>query len=177
MMLNQLLTKLQEKFEVSSVYGTEPSLRFLTISREHALALISHLRDEQGFVHMVLLTAVDRIEINQFQLTYLLHNPESKMDIGIRVPINREEATMDSAHDLWPTISTYQRELREMFGIRFPGSPGIDDDFILEGWQGPPPYRRDFDTLKFSQSFYPQREGRSTHDPASYMKEKLYPNE
>jgi hypothetical protein len=83
---------------------------------------------------------------------------------------------MDSIHDLWPTAATYQSELREMFGIDFPGSPGVDDDFILEGWDAAPPYRRDFDTLEYSRATYREREGRVTHDPAAHMKQQLYPD-
>jgi NADH-quinone oxidoreductase subunit C len=82
---------------------------------------------------------------------------------------------METIHDLWPTAATYQRELREMFGIQFPGSPGVNDDFILEGWTGMPPYRRDFDTKRFSEENYNHRPGRETRDPANYMKQQLYP--
>lgn len=176
-MLDQIISGLKNKYQPIGVYGSEPSLRFITLSKEHALKAIKCLKEDGGYHHLVLLTAVDYIEQGKFQLTYLLHNPSDKTDIGVRVMIDRENATMESAHELWPTIATYQRELREMFGIQFPGSPGVDDDFILEGWTNTPPYRREFDTKEFAESFYPQREGRATHDPAAYMKEKLYPNE
>ena len=176
-MFEQLISSLKEHFTVTQVSGSEPLLRFVTVPKEQALQAVQYLLEKQGYKHLVLLTAVDYIEQGQFQLTYLLHNPENRTDIGVRVLIDRENATMDTAHELWPTVATYQRELREMFGISFPGSPGVDDDFILEGWHGKPPYRRDFDTKAFAESFFPQREGRETNDPATFMKEKLYPNE
>jgi len=66
--------------------------------------------------------------------------------------------------------------LREMFGIDFPDSPRVNEDFILEGWRDIPPYRRDFDTKAFSDKFYKQRPGRKTNDPEKYMKDKLYPD-
>jgi NADH-quinone oxidoreductase subunit C len=176
-MFDQLIIAFKERFSLTDISGTEPGLRFITVPKGQALAAVRFLLEEHGYRHLVLLTAVDYLEQGVFQLTYLLHNPENKSDIGIRTRIERDYATMESAHELWPTMATYQRELREMFGISFPGSPGVDDDFILEGWQGMPPYRRDFDTKVFAESFYPQREGRETHDPATYMKEKLYPNE
>ena len=96
-------------------------------------------------------------------------------DIGVRLMLPRDGASMDSIHDLWPTAATYQRELREMFGIDFPGSPRVDEDFILEGWVDIPPYRREFDTLKYAEETYLERSGRETHDPAEHMKQKLYP--
>lgn len=176
-MFDQIISSIKEQFTVTHIRSTEPRLIFVTVTKEQALHVVSFLLQKQGFKHLVLLTAVDYIEQGQFQLTYLMHNPEKIIDIGVRVLIDRENATMESAHELWPTIATYQRELREMFGISFPGSPGVDDDFILEGWKGLPPYRRDFDTKAFAESFFPQREGRSTNDPATFMKEKLYPNE
>lgn len=176
-MFDQTIAAVKEHFLLTEVSGTEPSLRFITLPKEQTVQALRFLLEQHGYRHLVLLTAVDYLEQGKFQLTYLLHNPDTLTDLGVRTLIDRDGATMESAHDLWPTIATYQRELREMFGISFPGSPGVDDDFILEGWQGMPPYRRDFDTKVFAESFYPQREGRETHDPATYMKEKLYPNE
>jgi NADH-quinone oxidoreductase subunit C len=91
--------------------------------------------------------------------------------------IDRTEATMTSAHHLWKQIATYQRELKEMYGIDFPGSPGLNESFILEGWDNIPPMRRDFDTKKYAaETFFP-RERPKTNDPGEYMKSKLYPNE
>jgi NADH-quinone oxidoreductase subunit C len=92
------------------------------------------------------------------------------------VEISRKEPEMITLHHLWKQVSAYERELKEMFGIRFPGSPRQHESFVLEGWQEIPPMRRDFDTLKYSiETFFP-RPGRQTHDPKTYMRNKLYPN-
>jgi NADH-quinone oxidoreductase subunit C len=156
-----------------------PDLGFVTLSAEHLRPLLVHLRDAEGFTHLVLLTAVDWLEEGQFQLTYLLSNREKGCDLGVRVMIERPTdalVSMESIHDLWPTAETYQRELREMFGIDFPDSPRVDEAFILEGWIDKPPYRRDFDTMKFAEENFKQRPGRETQDPAHYMKQQLYPD-
>jgi NADH-quinone oxidoreductase subunit C len=63
-----------------------------------------------------------------------------------------------------------------MFGIDFPDSPGVEEEFILEGWTGIPPYRRDFDTLKYSDETFAPRPGRETRDPSEHMKDELYPD-
>lgn len=161
-------------------------LAFVTVAPEAARHLILDLRDRFGFTHLVLLTAVDYIEEGKFLLTYLLHNYELHHDIGVQVPIGREAdatagaasaARMESIHDLWAQAGTYQRELKEMFGIDFPGSPRIDEPFILEGWEEVPPMRREFDTKRYSETTYFPRPGRSTNDPADYMRQKLYPKE
>ncbi len=179
MSLSDLYNRLSAEHPLGELTEQRQDLGFVTVPKEHLRHLLLQLRNDEGFTHLVLLTAVDWIEDGQFQLTYLLSNREKACDIGVRVMIERPEdglATMDSIHDIWPTAETYQRELREMFGIDFPGSPRINDDFILEGWIDKPPYRRDFDTLKFSQENFRHRPGRETQDPEQYMKEQLYPD-
>jgi NADH-quinone oxidoreductase subunit C len=174
--MQSLYANLKQLFALGEFTAQRPDLAFVSVSREQLRPLLLHLRDREGFTHLVLLTAVDWIEDGQFQLTYLLNDRARARDIGVRLMLPRDAARMDSIHDLWPTAATYQRELREMFGIDFPGSPRVDEDFILEGWADLPPYRRDFDTLQYAHEAYAERPGRETRDPAGHMKEKLYPD-
>ncbi len=175
--MQALYTKLKKKFTLGKMTEQRENLAFITISQRQLRPLLMHLRDQEGFTHLILLTAVDWIEEKKFQLTYLLSNRSQNIDLGLRVMLARNKPTMDSIHDIWITAATYQRELREMFGIDFPDSPGVNDDFILEGWNDIPPYRRDFDTLKFSQQNFSHQSGRETKDPATHMKQQLYPDE
>ena len=176
MTVRNLYTQLKDRFQLGEMNERRPNLAFITVPREQLRSLLLHLRDQEGFTHLVLLTAVDWLEDATFQLTYLLNNRLACRDLGVRVMLPRDGASMESIHDLWPTAATYQRELREMFGIEFPDSPRVDEDFILEGWIRTPPYRRDFDTLKYSDEVFAPRPGRETRDPAGHMKEKLYPD-
>jgi NADH-quinone oxidoreductase subunit C len=168
---------IKTKFDITEIVKQRDNLSFITVSKEEAISLITYLRDIKAYEHLVLITAADWIEDDHFQLTYLLNNPKEKVDLGVRVFISRENASMESAHHLWEQVATYQRELKEMFGIDFPGSPGVDKPFILEGWEDIPPYRRDFDTKQYSEDTYFPRPGRESNDPAEYMKKKLYPDE
>lgn len=174
-MMKELIHMVKKQFDILEETHQRKDLAYITVRKDQAIALITHLRDYGGFKHLVLLTAVDWIERGVFQLTYLLNNYEKRVDLGIRVEISRDNAEMTSSHHLWAAMATYQRELKEMFGINFPGSPRVDESFILEGWDNIPPYRRDFDTKKYSEETYFPRPGRETHDPAQYMKKKLYP--
>ncbi len=174
--MQELYSKLNKLFPLGELEERRNNLAFVSIPAEHLRSLLLQLRDQEGFTHLVLLTAVDWLEEGVFQLTYLLSNRERAIDLGMRVMIPREEASMLSIHDIWPTAATYQRELREMFGIDFPGSPRVNDNFILEGWKDIPPYRRDFDTKAYSDRFYKHRPGRETSDPAQHMKDQLYPD-
>jgi NADH-quinone oxidoreductase subunit C len=171
--MRDLQLRLQPHHPLSDWQQQRPDLAFVTVEGSGLRALLHRLREEEGFTHLVLLTAVDWLEEGEFQLTYLLCSRRHGYDLGVRVVIDRDQAAMVSVHDLWPTAATYQRELREMFGIDFPGSPGVDESFILEGWQEIPPYRRDFDTLAFAERSFNHRPGRESHDPATHMRRRL----
>ncbi len=177
--MDNVIENIKSKFSLSDV--TTDHGYYITCDKKDTVNLLAFLKQFEGFAHLVLITAVDWIEDNKFQLTYLLNNPKIKKELGVKTFIERsvwpEESVMDTAHHLWPAAKTYQRELHEMFGIDFPGSPEVNDPFIMEYWDDIPPYRRDFDTKKYSEDTYFPREGRGSNEPQEYMKEKLYPNE
>ena len=175
--MNKIINNLKTHFNISKIEEQRDNLTFVSVDKAQAVPLVTYLRDYEGFSHFVLLTAVDWIEDDEFQLTYILNNPAAKMDIGVRTRISRENASMESTHHLWEHVSTYQRELKEMYGIEFPGSPRLDEEFLLEGWDDIPPMRREFDTKQYSEDTYFPRPGRETNDPAEHMKKKLYADE
>lgn len=175
--MNAIIEHLKERFPITDISETPDGQTFLSLEPEKLVPLLTSLKTNHGYTVLVICTAVDWIEDGKFQLTYVVNNPKEKSDLGVRVFIEREDASMESIHHLWKHASTFQREMKEMFGIDFPGSPGVDDPFLLEGWDNIPPMRRDFDTKKYSEETYFPRPGRSTNDPAEYMKQKLYPND
>ncbi len=175
--MEEILKRLDERFYVREKKQQRPNLLFVTVDKKVAVEAVTYLRDYEGFRHLVMISAVDYIEQNLFQLTYLLHNYQLHSDIGVRVFIDREHPVMDSIHHLWAAAQVYQREIKEMFGIDFPGSPRVDEPMILEGWDNIPPMRKDFDTKKYSEETYFPREGRFTLDPIKQMEKKNYPLE
>lgn len=177
--IHAVFKDLHLRFGVHELEEKRADQAFIRVAREEAVAMLTVLQTVHGYTHLSFFTAIDRIEERKFQLVYMLHNYRHHHDLGVMVSIEREGegCTMDSIHHLWPAALTYQRELREMFGVDFPGSPRLHEDFALEGWDDLPPMRRDFDTREYSQRTYYARPGRKSHDTRAYMKEKLYPGE
>ena len=137
--MKEIIEKIEKLFPLKNIVYQRDNLTFVTIEKKHLPSFLTHLRDFENFTHLVLMTTVDFLEKNIFQLTYILHNYQKNNDLGIRVEIDREKPEMISIHHLWEQAATYQQEIHEMFGINFPGSPGVDENFILEGWQNIPP--------------------------------------
>jgi len=145
---------LSDRFDLIESTIIRADLAALRVEPDRAVELITHLRDRERYTHLVFLTAVDLIEDGLFRLSYLLHNYDLGMDLVVEADIDRSAAAAESIHHLWAQAATYERELHEMFGIDFPGSPRVHEQFILESWPGPPPMRRDFDTKAYTEETY-----------------------
>ena len=170
-----LLERLKRDFSINKITERKPKITTFKVAKDNAERLIRELRDREGFTHLNFITCIDYIEDGIFTLVYMVHNFERNKTLGIEVDISRDNATMTSIHTLWAQAWTYQRELREMYGISFPGSPRQDEDFCLEGWEDIPPMRREFNTKKYSSDRFGHREGRHSENPRQHMKEELYP--
>lgn len=175
--MKEKFTAWQSKFNLTALDIQRNDQSFITVTREHAVPFITFLKDFEGYSHLVFFTAVDHIEKDFFKLLYMVHNYETHHDIGVQAMIPRNESNMESIHHLWPHGATYQRELREMYGINFPDSPGVNDNFVLEGWDDIPPMRREFNTTEYSEKTYFLRPGRTKHDTREHMKKEIYPSE
>jgi NADH-quinone oxidoreductase subunit C len=169
------LDRFGKSYTISEVHEQKADLTLFEVPSEQAVRLLRELRDDAGYSHLAFLTNTDYIERGVFTLTYMLHNYDARHSFAMHVDVDRDHPEMESIHHLWAQAATYQRELREMFGIRFPGSPRLDEDFFLEGWDQIPPMRREFDTATFSLERFFSRDGRGTEDPREHMKNLLYP--
>lgn len=174
--MKQLYDELQALFSLSDFSLRRDTQAQLTVPADRAVSLITHLKEQRGYSHLALMTCVDWLEQGLFQLTYILHNYADASDLILKVLLPREQPVMEGIHHLWEHARVYQRELHEMFGLSFPGSPGLEEPMILEGWQGPPVMRRDFDTRKYSEEHYSHRP-REEHKPEEHMHHQLYPED
>jgi len=173
--MNATLERLAKNFDITDVIERNPRLTTFKVGKDVAEILIRELRDREGYTHLNFMTAIDYIEQGIFTLVYMLHNHETNVSLGVHVDISRDDAEMTSIHTLWAQAWTYQRELREMWGINFPGSPRIEENFCLEGWDQIPPMRREFDTVAYCEETFAVREGRATENPRERMHEVLFP--
>jgi NADH-quinone oxidoreductase subunit C/D len=73
-----------------------------------------------------------------FTLVYYLMSLERNADIRIKVPLNGERPTARSIISFWPSANWYEREVFDMFGIRFEGHPTLYRILMPSTWEGHP---------------------------------------
>lgn len=129
------------------------------VNKELIPSILLYVKEQKGYHHMSHLACIDWIEQGEFQLTFNIWSHTDKILLYIKTRVERDNAVMENLDGIWPQLNTYERELREMFGIEFTGLIG-EKEFILEDWDEMPPMRRDFDTVQYSKDHFYFRPGR-----------------
>ncbi len=90
---------------------------------------LARLKEEFHFDLLVDITCVDylhyRDATDRFGLVYLLANTLTSERLTIRVMLNEPELSVPSAVPLWEGANWMEREVWDMFGIRFDGHPDL----------------------------------------------------
>ena len=138
---------LQEKFaadiiETHAFRGDETA-----IVRPGALKTIAKFLKEStelDFNFLMDLTAVDylfyaggRIQKEfRFEVVYHFYSLKKNHRIRLKVPVDEKDPQVNSLTDLWPSANWFEREVWDMYGIKFSGHPNLKRILMYEEFQG-----------------------------------------
>jgi NADH-quinone oxidoreductase subunit C len=89
-------------------------------------------------------TAVDWFpSAPRFQLSYHILSHTYKERIRLRVMVEGNEPAVETITSVWPASNFYEREVFDLFGIRFEGHPDLRRIMMPDEWQGHP-LRKDY---------------------------------
>jgi len=151
-----LKKKLDSVFDKIHIAVPEETRMVVTVQKDAALSVLSFLKN-QGFTHLGLISCVDWIHQQMFELVYILSAymqddektiDREKLHIILKAKIPREKPRFHSVIPIFENAEPYEREIHELFGIYFEGHPRLEPLF-LERQYKIPPFRKDFDTRKY----------------------------
>jgi NADH-quinone oxidoreductase subunit C len=115
----------------------------LTIAREHIRSACSTLI-AAGYNAFQDVTAVDWFPSTpRFRVVYHACSHRYKHVIRLTVLVDEADPTVDSITPVWPGANYYEREVFDLFGIRFEGHPNLRRIMMPEEWVGHP-LRKDY---------------------------------
>jgi NADH-quinone oxidoreductase subunit C len=79
----------------------------------------------------------------RFEVVYHLLSYVRKERIRIKVRVTEADPAVDSIIPLWPGADPFEREVFDLFGIRFGGHPNLKRIMMPEDWEGHP-LRKDY---------------------------------
>lgn len=110
----------------------------------HAIREAAGTVQAAGYNFFEDMTAVDWFpSVPRFQLSYHILSHRFLERIRLRVMLDEAEAAVESITAVWPGANYFEREVFDLFGIRFEGHPNLRRIMMPEDWQGHP-LRKDY---------------------------------
>jgi NADH-quinone oxidoreductase subunit C len=131
--------------------GIEPltyaGQNYMIVDRCLIPEILQILRDEEQFDYCVDITAVHYPQREkQFDAIWVLYSFARNERIRVKTQIVDGE-TLPSSVPIWPGANWLEREVYDMFGIKFDGHPDLKRILLPEEWKGHP-LRKDYGILQ-----------------------------
>ncbi|HNW45084.1 MAG TPA: NADH-quinone oxidoreductase subunit C [Elusimicrobiales bacterium] len=128
------------------------------VIRKEALAeAAAFLKKELGFDFLMDLTAADYLPREpRFELVCHFYSSAHNYRLRLKCPVPADDAAVDSLTPLWAGANWFEREVYDMFGIKFNGHPDLRRILMYDGFEGHP-LRKDY-PLKKRQPRLPHKD-------------------
>ncbi|MBV8206597.1 MAG: NADH-quinone oxidoreductase subunit C [Acidobacteria bacterium] len=150
---DELVARLRARFgsgvrEAGSYLGQN----YLVLDPSIAYQSLALIHDEEEFEYLVDVTAVHYPERESpFEVVWILYSFAKNQRIRVKACYTEAEAA-PSVVSLWATANWLEREVFDMFGIRFDGHPDLRRILLPDGWQGHP-LRKDYGIIQQDQEW------------------------
>ena len=139
------LRRLIDEFS-DSVQETHANLGDATalVDPKRIEAVMRFLRDEADFDMLTDLTAVDYLgRTPRFEVVYHLYATDANQRLRIKARVAEEVAEIASVVGLYASANWMEREVFDLYGIRFDGHPDLRRILLYEEFEGHP-LRKDY---------------------------------
>ena len=116
----------------------------LEIAPAKIASVCGFLKYDQTFVRLSTVTAVDRHPAEpRFEVVYHLHSIEHNERVRLKCRLHGEDPVIESVTGVWRGANWYEREVFDLFGIKFLNHPDLRRIMLPDDWEGYP-LRKDY---------------------------------
>jgi len=116
------------------------------VPRENIVQAVRTLKEdsELKFDFLADITCVDWYPSEpRFELSYHMLSMSRKERVRLKVRLLGDDAQVDSMFSVFPSCNFFEREVFDLFGVRFHGHPNLARIMMPEDWKGHP-LRKDY---------------------------------
>jgi len=122
----------------------------VVIKKEALLKVCSFIKDNRQ-LQMNMLTDLSCVdyphEPERFMMVYHFYSIDNKYRIRVKAPVSEEEPYIDSLTSLWKNANWPEREVYDMFGVKFNDHPNLTRLLMYDNFEGHP-LRKDYAITK-----------------------------
>lgn len=148
--------QLESTFKAIVVTIPEDTRIVVNVKKDQVLAVLRFSKDRR-FDHLALVSCVDWIEEKEFELVYILtrymqseqgYRDQESLHLIVKTRISRQKPRLKTVTGIFSNAEPYEREIHELFGVKFEGHKRLTPLFLEREYEIPP-FRKDFDTRKY----------------------------
>ena len=111
------------------------------------------LKDQQKYIRLGGITGVDWLPADpRFEVVYLLHSLERQDRLRLKCWVAESDPYIDSVTGVWRSANWYEREVYDLFGVRFRNHPDLTRILMPSDWEGYP-LRKDYPVHGFKYTY------------------------
>ena len=120
------------------------------IKKEALLKVCSFIKENRQLEMDMLvdITCVDYPQNSErFMMVYHFYSTKNKYRLRIKAPVSEEDPFIDSLTSMWKSANWPEREVYDMFGVKFNNHPDLTRLLMYDGFEGHP-LRKDYPITK-----------------------------
>jgi NADH-quinone oxidoreductase subunit C len=138
-----LLSSLPQALQAAKFDRDELTLWIDPVLLLDALRLLRN-SESTTFEYLADVTAVDWYPAEpRFEVVYSLLSYQRRERIRVKVKLHGGDPYVESVTSLWAGAASFEREVFDLFGIRFQGHPDLRRILLPDNWEGHP-LRKDY---------------------------------
>lgn len=144
----QIIDALSEKFsdKVYDVYQSSGDT-FVRIEAGSIVEICMYLKNEHGFIYLSDVFGSDRFTSeDRFEVIYNMVSLKDQIRLFVKTWLEESNPVIDSVTSVWDSANWYEREVYDMFGIRFNNHPDMRRIYMPEDYEYFP-LRKEFPLL------------------------------
>lgn len=120
---------------------------FIRVEAETIVDICKYLKNELHFIYLNDIFGIDRFTSEErFEVVYNLISLRDRERLFVKVRLPEEEPVLASVADIWKSASWMEREVYDMFGVRFTDHPDFRRIYMPEDYEYYP-MRKEFPLL------------------------------
>lgn len=122
---------------------------YVEVTPEKIYPVLEYLKEDTDlyFDNLICISGVDYAD--RLEVVYHLFSYKHLHKLTLKTSLrDKEHAELRSACDIWKASNWLEREVYDMFGIRFSGHPDLTRILLPEDWEGYP-LRKDYKTQEY----------------------------
>jgi NADH/F420H2 dehydrogenase subunit C len=156
LVLDPIYNELMEEFPQQVEPETRQGFMGAIVNASNLIEVVTFLRDKKGYDYLSNLTAVDDYPEDQLEVIYHFYKTTGGDIIELKVFTSRDGAVVPSLYHLYRGADLQEREVWDMFGIKFEGHPDLRRLLLWEGFAGHP-LRKDWKEPFYEEDIKPYK--------------------